>query len=214
MFNNRGGRRTELSIYSILTMLSRRDQKIARLSEQGALKERVGVYLRLWFRWAVGVIILILLLGCGTMSEYNRVGVKMEEGQQPNARDGGQITVVCDTFCSDRRPEPLITRVEFDNGKGFKGFWRPSNDAIEKWLGSNKMVVPEGDIILRVDHHTRGAIHEKSHVPANSYFGGSTTYEWWESPTITTVINASIKKGKSYEIQTGNGGLTFREVGK
>ena len=32
--------------------LSRRDQKIARLYEQGASKERVGAYLRRWLRWA------------------------------------------------------------------------------------------------------------------------------------------------------------------
>lgn len=196
-------------------MLLRQDQKIARLSEQDTSKERVGVYLRLWFRWVVGVIILILLPGCGTMGTYNRVGVKMEEGQQPNGQDGGRITVVNDMFFSDSRPAPLITRVEFDNGKGFKGFWKPSNDAMEIWLGSNKMVVPEGDIIFRVYHHTRGPIREKSRIPANSYFNGLITYEWRESPTITTVINVSIKKWKSYEMQqTDNRGLTFREVGK
>lgn len=43
--------------------LLRRDQKIARLYEQGASKERVGAYLRRWLGWA-GVGVMIVLSGC------------------------------------------------------------------------------------------------------------------------------------------------------
>ena len=47
--------------------LSRRDQKIARLYEQGASKERVGAYLRQWLGWAgVGLTFAVMVTGCGS----------------------------------------------------------------------------------------------------------------------------------------------------
>lgn len=49
--------------------LSRRDQKIARLYEQGASKKRVGAYLRRWLGWA-GTGLLVSVVGCNMRDVY------------------------------------------------------------------------------------------------------------------------------------------------
>lgn len=66
--------------------LSRRDQKIARLYEQGASKERVGAYLRRWLGWAgvMGIVgVCVMFMGCADfkkeLNEYPDIRIKWED---------------------------------------------------------------------------------------------------------------------------------------
>lgn len=56
-----------LSQWKQSAALSRRDQTIARLDEQGASKERVCVYSRRWLGWAwvMGMAVVVMMMGEG-----------------------------------------------------------------------------------------------------------------------------------------------------
>jgi RNA-directed DNA polymerase len=55
--------------------LSRRDEKIARLYEQGASKRRVGLYLARWFGWVLGVVAHAAFAGaCPDVGDDNDAG--------------------------------------------------------------------------------------------------------------------------------------------